>query len=316
MLFATLYPMITSISQAPCRLFHTLSQGCHTVLKMMIEVIRFPTRYFGAKIRSAYPTKELTNSETLLFLKHVSVARAVRSGDERWISPLGFAMTGYNFIDIHTGLQVAVTESKDEVIVGFGARGWDGGSLTEEKDMSTYKNTQLGVLAGNPLGFTPRCYEQASELFQDIQKQYSHKKISISGICYGGAIASYVALQNRVSAFCFNSYTLGAGLQQAIGEEKLKMADHLITHLSTKDDLVSDNKFLQLFDRALSFLGIKTPGRFGRRFTIPRHYSGVWENHIHVYATMMHHMGYPTSTKTSDIPKQELESINQMKPVA
>ncbi len=293
--------MITRIQHIPHACVQAISKGCKTACNALLEVIRFPARYFGAKIRSAYPSKELGPQETFLFLKHISVARSVKSGDERWIAPYGMRMTGYNFIDIHTGLQVAVTESDTEVIVGFGARGWDGGSISDEKDFSTYKNNQLGVIVANPLGFKPRCYEQANELFQKIQKEYPNKKISISGICYGGAVASYVALQNKVEAVCFNSYTLGAGLQQAIGREKLTMADHLITHISTKDDLVSDNKILQVFDRALSFFGIKTPGRFGRRFTIPRHYSGIWENHIHVYATMMLHMGYQASTKTSDL---------------
>ena len=204
------------------------------------------------------------------------------------------------FIDQTTGLKASVAESNKEIIIAFGAIDtfnhiiWtdQGGpailkqieangeteELKQKKDQviklqKILKRKQEIIAAYNLLGGVPDVYKQASELVFQIKIRFPNRKITLTGQCFGGSLATYASLMNTLPAYCFNSLPLGAGIQNMLGDTRLSQGKDLITHISAKTDWISDNTKFSLFDTFLTYVcGIRTPANFGKRFTIQSAY--------------------------------------------
>lgn len=268
--------------------------------------------------------KTLTRDESLQFVKYAGVAGAQHTLDESWIKPLNLEL--YNvrqanfdlsslpgniqindkcFYDQTTGLKATISVSDNEVIVGFGALGAFRHLYNDLPDAEKKLNTdkmekiQNNSIYKNMAGFKPKHYKQADALFQLIKNHpdFQNKHISLAGQCYGGSIAEYIGIKNQVSAVCFNTLAMGAGLQDAIGDKLLSHADKYVTHISVDTDFVSDNRIVPVFDRTLSLLGVRTPGNFGRRYAIPTAYTKKQETHDYMIGSLLVHLGHTNRDK-------------------
>ena len=116
----------------------------------------------------------------------------------------------------------------------------------------------------------------------------------------GGGYAQYIALKNKQQAICFNSVPMGAGLQAEIPTEILNKAERYCTHLCVEGDLYNDNPYLSPFDRALSTLGVRTPGSFGHCYSIPTAYKSSGDTHSYVLGSLFSYLGYDKRCKMSE----------------
>ncbi len=304
-------------------------QFVKSIFESLKNFFLFPLRYVGSK-KAGYHAKiqkTLTSEETLPYVKYAAMAAAQHSCDVSWISPFGLEF--YNsfksslnladipgnleakencFFDATTGLKAVIAFNDDEVIIGFGAMDSARSLYPDHKMQKSLKFNQHCHLAQNLLGGQPACYEQADALFKMLKDnpEFKGKSISLVGQCLGGSIAQYVSLKNEVPAVCFNTLALGAGLQYEIKSKAFKKADNFITHISAQTDFISDNRKLFIFDRALSFLGIRTPGNFGQRYDIPAAYTKREDIHDYMMGSVMKHVGYNIRNKPSDLSSEEI----------
>lgn len=131
----------------------------------------------------------------------------------------------------------------------------------------------------NMLGFKPHIYEEADALYKSLQEamntKYHGYQIKVMGECLGGSLAQYVAIKNEASATLFNPLALGAGLQWELGNEALRKSRDHITTFIVRTDMHDDAKLIvKIFDRVMSFLGLRMPGNFGRKVVVETKYPG------------------------------------------
>ncbi len=199
------------------------------------------------------------------------------------------------FFDPNTYLKASLLEKEDELILSFAA--------IKNLHYPFLTKCRISKDIIQPLlGFHPEIFEQASDLVVALRKipHLQNKKLTLTGECFGAALASYAALKNQLPAVGFNSFPLGAGQQYQLGKKRLEEADNYITHISVKTDLVSDvSRKHKWFDSILSGIGIRTPGHFGHRFLIPSVYQKAVETHIFPLCSVMRHLGYDARTKPS-----------------
>jgi hypothetical protein len=136
---------------------------------------------------------------------------------------------------------------------------------------------QYNAAIRNVVGLDARLFDQAEEVYLRIKE--THSNIRLVGGCLGGAIASYVGLKQGVPTTSINGFPIGVALQKKIGREKLAHADNWVKNFIVKHDQFCDNRFINILDRFLSFIGIRTPGNFGFRYTIPSKFNNAKDTH-------------------------------------
>jgi len=222
------------------------------------------------------------------------------------------------FVDRNIGLKilVAANEELKEIVLAFG----DLGSLVielKEKSNAVWQRQFKGVVS-NLVGMDPALYQQADALAMRIIKsilqnsKYKDYSIILTGQSLGGSLAQFVGLRNEITTMCYNAVPLGRGLQHLIGDEKLKKADAYITHVSVESDYVSDTKGIGVVDGALSYFGIRTPGNFGERESIPTAYSELQKTHSFVLGSAMKYLELDEKTLPQDLEKTNPELLKHI----
>jgi len=107
---------------------------------------------------------------------------------------------------------------------------------------------------------------------------------------------------------------LGAGLQYDIGTSALNCADEFITHISAKGDFVSDLYKVHFVDFILQMALLRSPGNFGKRFTIPTAYKKSIETHEYPFGSLMKFLGKDIRTRPKDLPLTELVPFSKEQP--
>lgn len=263
--------------------------------------------------------KKLSADEAKHFLPYTSAAVFAFSSDKKWIEPFGYKVvspdsldlgrahyirSNDSIIDLETGFKMSMLEKEDEVVIGFGGIGSLQKNLADdpEKLKKICKKQHL-IAAKNILGFKESMYTSAEKLISHIlsQPRWQGKKICFVGQCLGGSLAQYMALKLGHKAYCFNTFQIGAGLQELIPSKNLKNADDFVTHIACKGDFVNERPLPKWIDFFWGSLGFKTPGNFGKTFFIPTPYKTDAEIHEYAVGSLMHHIGFGKRTKPEQI---------------
>lgn len=219
------------------------------------------------------------------------------------------------FADRTTGLKVLISvhEGRKEVILTYG--------MASSLDMEFGKKGKKAKLyqylgaAGNLLGDEMLLYKEANVLTKEIvaeirqEPRWEKYSIKLTGKCLGGSLAQFVGLSQELDALCTNTFPLGAGSQTLIGDDKLKQADRLITHITVTADIVSDFKGIARLDSLLCEAGIRTPGNFGLRYEIPSAYSDWFGTHGYVFSSAMEYLGIDKNSIPLDLEKSHPELL-------
>lgn len=311
-------PAVSTVHKAKDKILNV----AYKVLKAIQTVLSFPLRIVGSKsvslagmirgqsIKDAtrgyqqFSYHSLTQEETKKHLVYASLAAAIHKNNSRWMEPFGYTpmqvgtfntdleKSGSVLFNRTTGLKITLYEKGDEVLIAFGALNSQASQFSdnERKKCSLLGNKMKlaaisNLLAGRPALYTNADYHMI-ELLKDPALQ--NKKITLCGQCLGGSIASYVALRQHIPAVCLNTFPLGAGLQQKIGTENLQNADKLVTHISSRGDFFSDLPVVvKALDATVNFLGIRTPGNFGKRMRVDSIYTSPSKNHSNILGAMI-----------------------------
>jgi hypothetical protein len=248
-----------------------------------------------------YESQELTKEMTKSFLRNACIASSIavatdvkmpRKMEEEWLEPYGLQVLSpesmfthlkelsgnieindKRFLDRNSGLKMMIVTNNDEAIITFGAAGSAQNEFNDALKNPAWKTLQKHVFKSvysNLLGTTPAIYKQAEELYLAIKDHpfLLGKKITLIGHCMGGALASYIGIKHQIQVNGFNTLALGTGIQKEIGADKLKNANNYVTHISISKDFFSDPQSSTI-DRIVNFMGIRTPGNFGKHFTVP-----------------------------------------------
>ena len=294
------------------------------------QAIEAPIRAIKkTEFESGYERKftKLSAEQIKGFMKYVSHGASAHLSDDKWIKPYG-----YHFIDPHeldidvselpgqiemhdkcffdpkTSLKALVSESEDEVVISFGALAASKSELDPKKAKALARKQHV-LLATQFAGGVPKMYDQAELLVEKLKElpRFKGKKIKLSGQCLGGSLAQYSGLKHKIKTVCFNSFPLGAGLQYRV-RSRLRSAKEYVTHMSTETDFVSDSSKVKYLDPASSAIGLRTPGNFGKRYSVPTAYPGDKQaTHDYIQGSMMKHMGYTTRTTPEELPDSILK---------
>lgn len=274
--------------------------------------------------------KRLSEVEAKEYLRYVSIGLVpFRYEHEKWALPFGAKIvspldlnldlkkipgkleadgTKKAFIDNERFFKALVFEDDNELVVTFGPlhshwNDYDDSKILKEKLDGQY----LGV-ASNYAGGVPRSFQQADALIEQLKviAEKKKKKLVVTGQSLAGAFASYAALKHEVKGICFNSVHLGAGLQYEIGSEKLAKADQYLTHITIEGDIVSQAPGIGILNQAFSIIGMRTPGNFGNRFTIPSAYKTMRDSHDYPIKSFMAYLGYDKEAKADELDEEDI----------
>ena len=298
----------------PSLLTRTVQAISRIALAILRAIPLLNALYLGSKARCSYEfsfKKTLSKEETAAYLPHAAAIAHVFTGNaEEFVLPLDWKpiaaeelafsdpdlkSIGHAYWDKKTGLKMGLVEKGDEILIAFPG-------LPSSSESKHHKGSKdyLSMIRRdsskplNLLGYSPPCFSQAEKAVRSILAldRFKGKKISLVGQCWGGAVASYLALKLNLPAVSFNTLQLGVGLQAEIGDEALKRADQLITHVCVKGDFLTTLKSVEIVDRILSFLHIRTPGNFGQKVLIPSAYPSYSKSHAFVLGSLMHYLGH------------------------
>jgi hypothetical protein len=213
------------------------------------------------------------------------------------------------YFDPRSGLKAVILYDDNEVILCFGSNRAGENEMSTKKERDKMEKTIITDATKNLLGAKVQIYAQADALFQVIKQQFKDKKIVLTGQCFGGSLASYVALKNQVCCIGFNTLPLGVGQQQDIGKDRLNLANKYCVHISAKGDYLSDFFVVKPIDRFLCFIGIRTPGIFGVRYKIPSAYKQIIQTHIYIMGSIMHYLGYPKTSRPAILKNEDVVRV-------
>ena len=313
-------------------LFSYVTNVIHKTTDIFVSVISFPTRYFGSKSwgiallkgRLKIYKKEgyhhnltpISQQEARHYVRYAAATAAIPKNDEAWTIPFGYALlspktlplqqpklpsgiqtTDEYFFDRSSGLKVSLFRNAktNETIVCFGAIGSPTHELGPTNENFWLIRWQYIQMFASSLGAKMSIFDEAAQLCSAIKSAIPEGHIKLVGMCMGGALAQYAGLQTATETLCFNSLSIGAGLQQAIGDEKLALADRYITHISCKKDWASgEHTILTLIDRIFCAIGVRTPGNFGRHYSIPSAsaYKTAKQIHDYLFGSIVSYLGY------------------------
>ncbi|MBA2368874.1 MAG: glycogen/starch synthase [Candidatus Protochlamydia sp.] len=271
--------------------------------------------------------KNLSPTELRPFLKYAAIGTASYATEQKWLEgldgldfyqlqpddidasalPPGIVLREKCLFDQETGLKIVIVKNDHELIIAFGARGSATSELQDERQGEAVKKKQIHLGVANFVGATPSIYKHASQVVELIKNSRiaEGKEIALTGQSFGGSLAEYVGLKLKIPTYCFNSFPIGVGLQADLGSEALAQADRYITHVSAEADIFSDNPWTKTIDRIVNFLGLRTPGNFGRRFSIPSAYKDYFSTHSYVLGNIMQHLDYDLRSLPNDVIKVE-----------
>lgn len=307
------------------------------------------TQLFGKGYE--YHSRGLTPEESKPFLRNACIASSIavspsakmpRRMEEEWLDPyglkvispkeMGLDLAGLSehievndrrFLDPESGLKVMMVTNEDEVIIAFGAAGAAKNEFVDAENNPSWKKLERhiwnNIVWANLFGASPEIYRQADKLYTAIKdhEALKGKKITLVGHCLGGSLASYVGLKHGVQVNGFNTLAFGAGIQKEIGDERLKEANKYLTHISISKDFFSDCPKSSIVDRMVNLMGIRTPGNFGKHYTVPAYeeynnpkdgnsLSRVNQDRIHNFyvGSMMAHVGFSNRDKPVTLVKR------------
>lgn len=208
--------------------------------------------------------------------------------------PKGVIAKDTCFFNPRNGLKIAFFQNKEETVVAFGAIFSGNVELSNKRQQSRLVLRQHLYAFSAVFGGMPSSYRQADQIIRNLKDSgyFEGKKVILTGQCLGGGIASYAGLRNKIPTLCANTLLMGAGLQKRVGIETLREAKKYVTHVSTRGDYISNNRIFHIFDRCLSFIGVRTPGNFGNRFYIPSAFKSPAQNHAEIQSCALAYMGY------------------------
>ncbi len=268
-----------------------------------------------------HPEKMKTPEELKGYLGYFCNTAFVHKGDPNWATPFGYKVIspnklnlvngitskGYGYFDKETGLKITVVEKNDQIVITFGSLG----SMNSELNIKTdpgkaLRSKMIFTAVKNLIGQRPSIYQKANQFLKEIRKHpnFQGKNFIVVGSCFGGAIASYVALKQRITGICTNSLPMGVGLQQNIDPETLLNAEKYVTHFTTEGDWMTGPAIKGVVDRIFNLIGLKTPGNFGKKFVIPCPYKKRKDKHNLFIGSAMHYLGYDKRTKPKDLRKK------------
>ncbi|MCX6990122.1 MAG: glycogen/starch synthase [Chlamydiae bacterium] len=300
-----------SIPGAACRL---LQQSARVILRLQ-KAIKWKDVFPTGNVSKA--EKRLSQEEARAYVNPLAIIAYTHNGDTSWIEPLGIRPAqlsdkeceeigiqkdGTRYVDTKTKVSFSITEQGDNLylsITGAKSQHWSSlfnGTADPKESKETFAT--VGAILGSSSEFC----EDLDKLFLRLKQnpKWNRKKWTLLGQSRGGGYAQYIALKNKQQAICFNSVPMGAGLQAEIPPEILNNADRYCTHLCVEGDLYNDNPYLSPFDRALSTLGIKTPGSFGHCYSIPSAYKSSGDTHSYVLGSLFSYLGYDKRCKMSE----------------
>ncbi len=183
-------------------------------------------------------------------------------------------------VDRKTGLGAIIyyDQAEKELIIAFSPPG--------SHRMSSLRTFGRAFL--HWLGFVPKSFSQASKLVQEVQahlkdlERSGHPvKLTLTGLCLGGATAEYAALRNKVPAVVFNPMHLGNGVRARIGQSRLDEAHKYLTEVVVQNDLTADTPWSWLYGPT-RLIGMRSTGPVGtaNRFLLPfyRKKRYAWNN--------------------------------------
>ena len=256
------------------------------------------------------PERQLSKQEASAIVKYAAAATVCHACDDRFIKsvytllkPQKVSMREKDlciqardncYFDAESGLKIVLMEKSDEIVVGFGALRSCSSEVKDAQVVKKINNKIYATAIKNILGTTPKIYFKALEIFKALRETpyFMGKKLTLTGQCFGGSIASFVALSEKQQAYCFNSIPLGVGLQKVLGKNKLMEAKKYITHISVKNDYITDFPGMYIFNFLLNFVGIRTAGNFGNAFVIPSAFKlfDHFRTHSFVLASFMNYI--------------------------
>jgi hypothetical protein len=283
--------------------------------------------------------QDLSPDEARDNIHYACAAAALQRNKHNWLEPFGYrlistpdfgiGLENQNSIlfDPDTGLKMGIYEKDNELLIAFGAFGSHKTQFNlddpDQKEKSNALHTSLITKSlFSFLGFHPALFKKANKFVEALKKSelFKNKKITLTGQSLGGTIASYVALKQQIQGVALNAGPLGAGLQEKIGDENLQKADSFLTHIVAKGDcLANSSLFFGIVDVALSALGIRTPGNFGKKMHVPTIYEELIDIHYHILGALFSHK-YPehiqickdSASKDKEISKSNTKELGRL----
>lgn len=201
----------------------------------------------------------------------------------------GVATNEKCLFDPKTGLKVVIMRYNHTHFVTFGCVYSGNTELNTYKRQNQVARIQKIAALKNIAGINPYLYEQAESVLKEVQSQYSD--IRLVGGCLGGSIAQYLGIKYQIPTYTVNGLPIGAGIQQKIGENKLKESGNWVKHLIVKNDQFCDNPLFQFFSKILRFMGVRAPSNFGKRYIIPSKFVSFSKTHEKVMESLEHFCG-------------------------
>lgn len=210
-------------------------------------------------------------------------------------------------IEERSGIKISVLENdSSEIIIAFGAKHSAKRVFGEDHaGYQQFEKAQSRSIAQNLAGFLPESHIKSKQIIEHLLSlpYFKNKKITLTGTCFGASLAQYTGLKLGIKAVCFNSLQLGQAAQQDIGYEKLAQADFWIEHVNARKDFLNDSRLYNLANHSLSFIGIKTPGNFGRQYCIPSAYKDSSKSHVFIMGSFIKYLGFNERSVPKDFPK-------------
>jgi len=258
--------------------------------------------------------KQLSYTETKQYYPYVAATAFVHGCKDRsipkgWrnLSPkeLGLSMPDVDMedkwlFDRQESLKISLLEKDAEIIVAFGSLEAESIDRTKARHP---RRDKLTSIAQSIFGFNPKTFNALDRIIPVLlmHERFQNKRIVFTGNSFGGTLAQYAGLKFEREAVCCNAVGLNCGTQYYLGAKKLRQADKYVTHISVKGDYVTDLPVYKPLDLFLSGIGIRTPGNFGRRFTIPSAYSTYPAIHGFILGSVMEYLGHGCRAYPADI---------------
>jgi hypothetical protein len=192
--------------------------------------------------------------------KDQSIEQCKKHFKETWL-PLGYEEV-HDFRD--NGLRITFIQNEGKLHVVFGAKSAAGKEFGSKNVQET-----LTTMAGGFPEIFKRAHVEYQKIMNDQFLNWDRKNVVLSGLCLGGALASYVALKSPSgeNAITLNPLGLSPRMQWDIGREVLSKAKERIKIYSVNGDFASAPlKPVAWLDVLLNFIGIRTVGNFGKRY--------------------------------------------------
>ena len=278
------------------------------------QLLVFPLRYFGAKDWSLVGTllpidarawfekeKMLTKEEAKKLLVYPAACAGAHNQSQQWVEPFGYKDVPTFTHLSKSPLGISVFQKENEVIIAF--------SSIKTAGISALKEPLMQAVLANCLGIIPKLYVDACEETKKIleSRQIKGKKVTLTGHCSGGSMASYVGLKLSVPTVTVNSFPLGAGLQWDLGREKLQNAHRFVHHVFAEKEWTNGTPILNLLNRIFSFVSLRLPGNFGKKSLVVSAYKDSANRHIYILGSFMHHIGFSARTYPWKLPKEVVQ---------